>query len=198
MRSRRSSQPRIRPRWMPIPARSSVNQAASLDPAAYGMSDELVLTIPGSPYRHTAQTTRRATSKAGRVFMYTDKAAKRAEADLAARFRAQLPDGWTPRTDPCEAVVLFTFPYRKKDRADGLLHPMATRPDGDDLAKAILDLLAVKRDGTGAEVFDDDARVFRLTVEKWRGPDPSLSVRLRWPFAPGSAPVQQALPLPGV
>lgn len=153
-------------------------------------ADALTFTFPGPPPHRTAQCSRRAVFRGGKLRVYIDRKAREAEAALADAFRVQLPPGWTPRRDPCEVVADFTFPPRRKDRKtapDAPPRPHAQRPDAENVWKPVGD--AMQRAG----VIADDGTIYSLTVHKWRGPVPSLSVRVRWPFPPPPVAVQGTL-----
>ncbi len=74
---------------------------------------------------------------------------------------------------PLGLLLRCVFPYRsgtpKRITADGILVPKDTKPDWDNLGKAVCDAL------TGV-LCSDDGKFCRVTVEKYWGPEPGVLV----------------------
>lgn len=95
-----------------------------------------------------------------------------AEQTWDALLRPHVPAG--PVMGAVELSVSMTYPHRKgcnqRDRVRVL--PKATRPDCDNVAKHLVDLLARMR------FIEDDAKVARLIIEKFHGPEAEVGIRI--------------------
>lgn len=134
--------------------------------------ERLEFRVEGIPPRRTLQSGRGAyRGEDGQVHFFT-KSAVRAEAwQMLAEFRRQLPQGWRARGGACRVRVCLVYPVRKRDKVFGEdLIPHTERPDADNLVKSLLDSM------TRAGVWIDDAQVYRLSVEKYRGRRPRWAV----------------------
>lgn len=121
------------------------------------------------PPRTTAQQKRVDTRGATPRF-YHGKRLKREEATWWALLTPLVPDAPVPG-----AVVLeirLVYPHlantRKQDRV--FLIPKTSRPDAGNTAKHLEDVLAKMR------FIEDDARVARLVVEKFYGPESEVGI----------------------
>lgn len=105
----------------------------------------------------------RMTVRGGHARAYQDPRQAAEEMDLAARLRAELPEGWS--TDGgyvVHVVAWFGRPARlkrTKDRGTGELRHLG-KPDADNIAKLVLDA------ATRAGVWRDDALVHTLLVQR--------------------------------
>jgi Holliday junction resolvase RusA-like endonuclease len=81
-----------------------------------------------------------------------------------------------PFTGPLRVEIRWRFPYRKTERGGvikrGWAIPHDTRPDLDNLAKGLLDAM------TRLQFWRDDAQIYSLELNKNRGPEPQIKVRL--------------------
>lgn len=140
--------------------------------------DRLVFRFLARPPRKTHQggvQYRRDPSARGGVRVFIDAAHSNEAWAMRADFARQLPDGWTPSDKPAKVVVTLVYPQRKTDRLPGGAYlPHTERPDADNLVKSILDAM------TRACVWVDDAQVFSLRVDKWRGAVPIWEVRVEF------------------
>ena len=122
------------------------------------------INVQFDPPRSTAQE-KQYTQKNGRVIVYESKQAKAAKQLL----RLVLAP-YTPRKPLTGAVALYVtwrFPYK------GKAHFETTRPDTDNLDKALKDVM------TGLGYWKDDALVAREHIEKiWHKEHPGLYVRI--------------------
>ena len=87
----------------------------------------------------------------------------------------------TPVSGAVELAVRLTYPHNKGTRLGDrcYLLPKETRPDCDNAAKAIVDLLAQMR------FIENDAKVTRLIVEKFHGPEAHIGIRIAvYPMLP--------------
>lgn len=81
----------------------------------------------------------------------------------------------SPLDTPLTMTVCLVWPHTKatpkRDRARYL--PKVTKPDVDDVAKHLIDQFAKLR------FITDDAIITRVVIEKWRGPEASVGIRIR-------------------
>ena len=70
-------------------------------------------------------------------------------------------------TRPVRLAVYFCFPMPKRIKAGGGVSPHVSKPDADNLLKAVMDAM------TWANVWTDDALVFSSVTEKWYHEGPS-------------------------
>ena len=79
-----------------------------------------------------------------------------------------------PLQGPLRLRVSWIYPYRKAEpkKNRGHLLPCDTRPDCDNLAKGLCDIM------TGLGFWHDDAQVARLHFSKWWGPEPGISIEI--------------------
>jgi Holliday junction resolvase RusA-like endonuclease len=96
----------------------------------------------------------------------------------AARFAAAEAYQGQPLDVPITLLVQFVFPrpasVRKKDGTERLPH--LTRPDVDNLAKALLDAL-------NGQLWVDDSRVYQASLNKFKaaqGEQPHTEVIVKW------------------
>ena len=71
--------------------------------------------------------------------------------------------------------LAFVWPYRKsepKKNRIGLI-PKTTKPDWDNLAKTLQDVL------TRLRFWEDDAQVYSASVEKWWGEEPQITITVQ-------------------
>ena len=80
-----------------------------------------------------------------------------------------------PLTGPVSLKLAFVWPYRKsepKKNRIGLI-PKTTKPDWDNLAKTLQDVL------TRLRFWEDDAQVYSASVDKWWGEEPQIIITIR-------------------
>jgi len=122
-----------------------------------------------TPPSTTAQQ-KRMNRKTGAFFQ--PEKMKREEQTWAAVLWPHKPAG--PITGAVEMVVVFVYPHLKgtnlRDRC--YLLPKETRPDCDNAAKHLIDLLSRMR------FIEDDAKIARLVVEKYHGPEAQVGIRI--------------------
>lgn len=132
----------------------------------------MTFTLPIVPPKTTSQM-KRVSFKARRFFK--SDALESAEADYLSLLRPHRPP--QPLEGALEVGIVFVWPHlagaSQKRRV--ALEPKTTRPDLDNSGKALIDCL-VK-----LQFLYDDGQVARLTLEKFHGPTPGVTVRLE-PF----------------
>ena len=140
-------------------------QALVASPRTFG-AGMVAFTVPGAPVP-------KARPRLGRDHVYTPR--KTINAEAVVRSVAQLA-GCVPIVGPIVLELDFFLPIPKawnktKTQAAllGALRP-AGRPDGDNLAKLVLD-------GLNGTAFVDDAQIVELTCRKWYG-EPRTEVRI--------------------
>ena len=90
-------------------------------------------------------------------------------------YEALIRDSWTygKMEGPIIVSMKFTFEipksYSKKKRSELLYRPKTTKPDLDNLVKAVLD-------GLQGEAFDDDSIVCGIVATKEYGTEPKVSI----------------------
>jgi Holliday junction resolvase RusA-like endonuclease len=89
-----------------------------------------------------------------------------------ALLRPHVPEA--PVAGAVELCVSMTYPHRKgcPKRDQEKVIPKVTRPDGDNVAKHLIDLLARMR------FMGDDSHVSRLVIEKWHGPEYHVGIQI--------------------
>ena len=83
--------------------------------------------------------------------------------------KSKMPD--KPYEGPLELSIYFGFPLIKSDK--GKSAPMHTKPDFDNLAKAVCDSL------TATHFWNDDSQVVFGKVLKFRTPSPFVGIELK-------------------
>lgn len=82
----------------------------------------------------------------------------------------------TPFTGPLTLVLTFTLPWRKSERKHVLrlfsAYPCATRPDADNRAKQLCDVM------TALRFWEDDGQISSLCIHKQYGDTPGVTVNL--------------------
>jgi Holliday junction resolvase RusA-like endonuclease len=118
--------------------------------------DRITFTVPAVPVAQPRQRHRIATS-GGNQFVKNYTPAKHKVNDFKASVRMSAHAAYQgpPLTGALRVVLSFIFPTKRKSRV-----PKATKPDGDNLAKSVLDAL-------NGLTFKDDGQVYDLRVEKW-------------------------------
>lgn len=109
----------------------------------------------------------------GRGRTYTPKATAAFEGELALRAGAEL--GGRTLLGPLELHLTFVFRRTRVAPKGKGRAPRTCAPDLDNLAKAVMDAL------TGAQAWEDDRQVTRISAAKWwgeAGEDSSISVGL--------------------
>ncbi|MGN0851830.1 MAG: RusA family crossover junction endodeoxyribonuclease [Kiritimatiellia bacterium] len=108
----------------------------------------------------------------GRVRFYKKEKVRIAENLLASMLKDYQPK--EPINEAVNVSVVFCFPYRKNERKhivrNGLIVPHTTRPDLDNMEKALLDTL------TRLGFWNDDALVCSKHTRKQRGPVPFIRI----------------------
>jgi Holliday junction resolvase RusA-like endonuclease len=80
-----------------------------------------------------------------------------------------------PMDGPLELAVRLVYPHLKSTRKNDVhrLLPKTTKPDAGNASKHLEDLLARMR------FITDDARISRLIVEKFHGPESDVGIRIQ-------------------
>lgn len=130
-------------------------------------------TVPGIPEGKGRHRTRVMRSKSGAAFarQYADPRTVTYEAKVADSARLA---GVQRIEGPVVLHVVAVYPSRKKTKRVQEREPKTTKPDGDNILKAIADALI-------GVAYDDDAVVTSATVEKHYGATgelPHVEVRL--------------------
>lgn len=116
----------------------------------------------------------------GRARFFTKAKVRRSEDFLAALLSMHAPDA--PFDCPVSLAVRWTFPWRKSERKSvvraGVPTPHVSRPDLDNLEKALLDVL------TRLRFWTDDSLVADKRTSKAWGPRPGIDLTIR-PLGPG-------------
>jgi Holliday junction resolvase RusA-like endonuclease len=138
----------------------------------------LEITLPCVPPRSTAQSRTRAamTSRGPRFYKKTpaDWGRFRAQVEHKLRVAALSPAAWEVRRAKAVSLsLLVAYPWPlTTPKAKALTEAYrTTKPDADNLAKAIIDLLA------DCLVIPPDQCVANLTVVKINSPNPRLEIR---------------------
>ena len=125
-----------------------------------------------TPIRTTHQADLRVLkTRDGRMFIgKTEKSAiKQWMKAFELALKPHAPD--LPYSGPLELSIYFGFPLIKSDK--GKSAPMATKPDFDNLAKAVCDSL------TRTNFWHDDSQVVFGKVLKFRTPSPFVGIELK-------------------
>lgn len=113
--------------------------------------------------------------RGGKVRFFTKKKVRQSEDFLAALLSMHAPD--VPFSEPVAIKVSWTFPWRKSERKciikAGVPVPHTSRPDLDNLEKALLDVM------TRLNFWTDDSLVTEKSTSKWWGPKPGIDVEIR-------------------
>lgn len=121
------------------------------------------------PPRATAQEKKYA-SRNGAVYVYESEQAKEAKRILRMVLAPHAPR--EPYAGTVAIDVMWRFPYKGKAHYDG--EYKATRPDTDNLDKALKDVM------TKLGYWEDDALVARETIVKiWHKAHPGLFIRIQ-------------------
>jgi Holliday junction resolvase RusA-like endonuclease len=80
----------------------------------------------------------------------------------------------SPVTGPVELDVRMVYPHNKGTKLGDRVYllPKDTRPDADNAAKHLIDLLSRMR------FIENDAKVARLVVEKFHGPESHVGIQI--------------------
>ena len=113
--------------------------------------------------------------RGGKVRFFTKKKVREGENFLAALLSMHAPDA--PFSEPVAVKVRWTFPWRKSERKSivtaGNPKPHTSRPDLDNLEKALLDVM------TRLNFWTDDSLVTEKSTSKWWGPKPGIDIEVR-------------------
>lgn len=113
--------------------------------------------------------------RGGKVRFFTKKKVREGENFLAALLSMHAPD--VPFSEPVAVKVRWTFPWRKSERKSivtaGNPVPHTSRPDLDNLEKALLDVM------TRLNFWTDDSLVTEKSTSKWWGPRPGIDIEIR-------------------
>ncbi len=116
----------------------------------------------------------RITVRGGKPRVYKDAKAKGSIADLTSICHPHRPT--SPLPGPLEVHLEFAWPWRKSEtkrlRGMGRL-PMTSRPDCDNLAKQICDVM------TKLQFWNDDSQVYHLTISKFWADRPGIKVSIK-------------------
>jgi Holliday junction resolvase RusA-like endonuclease len=129
-----------------------------------------------------------ATVRGRRVHFYTKESQRSAEEELQFRFLPYRPA--SPMDGPLAAIVIFTHLWRRQDltrkgvrAADAPTWiPCDTRPDADNMAKALMDVLGK------IGFYRNDSQIADLRIIKGWGQRPGIGIDLR--ECPAELPVQ--------
>lgn len=130
------------------------------------------ITLAVLPPKTTSQMKRQVWTPAGPRF-YKSNAQKTVEHTyLSLLTPFQIPE---PMTGPVALAVTFVWPHLastpKRDRARRI--PKTTRPDADNIVKALQDCLVRLR------FVHDDGQIARLMLEKFHGPEAQVGIRIQ-------------------
>lgn len=130
------------------------------------------ITLRVVPPKTTAQT-KRVSWRHGRPQFFKSDAGQAAEDTflvLLNPFRPRLP-----LLEPISLAVSFTWPHLRSTprRVRDQVVPKATRPDVDNLVKALADCLVKLR------FIEDDGQICRLLIEKFHGPESEVGIRIQ-------------------
>jgi Holliday junction resolvase RusA-like endonuclease len=109
----------------------------------------------------------------GRPKFFHDARMEREAATWAFLLAPYVPPA--PLAGPLELTIVMVYPHLKTTAKRDVLKvlPKTSKPDCGNAAKHLEDLLAKMR------FMADDAQVARLVLEKWRGPDRQVGIRIR-------------------
>jgi len=133
------------------------------------MSAPMAFTIRCVPPSATAQ--QKGYNPATRQYYHSTKL-KMQEHTWSVLLRPFVPTA--PMTGPVELVVRMVYPHNNGTKTIDRVYLLwkETRPDADNAAKHLIDLLSRMR------FIENDAQVARLIVEKFHGPEPSVGIRI--------------------
>lgn len=120
----------------------------------------------------TAQQ-KRLTFVNGKPRFFHDARMEREQSTWAFLLAPHVPPA--PLVGPLELAIVLVYPHIKGAAKRDLVRllPKTTKPDCGNAVKHLEDLLAKMR------FMGDDAQVARVIVEKWRGPDREVGIRIR-------------------
>lgn len=127
------------------------------------------ITLRCVPPKTTAQM-KRATWRHGKPRFFKSQAQRAAEHTFLSLLAPHRPEA--PLRGALVLNVAFTWPHLastpKRRRAEVL--PKVTRPDADNLVKALQDCLV------GLRFMEDDGQIARLVFEKFHGPEATVGI----------------------
>ena len=109
----------------------------------------------------------------GHPRFFKKKHVKQAEDSLMSLLMPHSPA--VPFVGPVKLTVYWTYPWRKSEKKSVIAQgcaPCDTRPDCDNIVKALSDCL------TRLNFFNDDSQVYSLTFEKYWGNVPGIEVKI--------------------
>ena len=128
--------------------------------------------VPGIPI---PQPRPRASRRGEHIHIHSDSAKSDSWKGVVQYHARQAMNGSPYLVGPLELRVRFVFPYlkgtAKRVTRLGTLIPKATRPDWDNLGKALCDALV-------GVVCADDGLYVKVTVSKYLGPEPGAEVEV--------------------
>lgn len=132
----------------------------------------IAFTIAVTPPSVTAQQ-KRMQFRQGKPVFFHDARMEREAATWAFLLAPHVPEA--PIAGPVELTIVMVYPHLAGvTKRDGLkCLPKTTKPDCGNAGKHLEDLLAKMR------FMADDAQVARLVLEKWRGPDREVGIRIQ-------------------
>ena len=136
---------------------------------------KLSIWIACVPPKATSQ--QKGACRAGGGIRFFKKAhVAQAEQDLISLCRGAIPAGWQTIEDgPVFLDVAFIWPWRKSEPKKNKIHPvlaMDVKPDCSNIIKMLEDAL------TRLNVWRDDSQVARLSVNKFWGDHPGISIEV--------------------
>ena len=125
--------------------------------------------LPVAPPRVTAQQ-KRVKVVAGKPRFFHGARLLQEQTTWAALLQEHRPS--QPMLGPIELVLILIYPHLKSTskKHHHRFVPKTTKPDAGNVSKHLEDTLARLR------FIEDDAKVARLTVEKWHGPEASVGI----------------------
>lgn len=139
------------------------------------MAKEYTCVIPGEPSTLTYQNGLRSVSTPGGVRCYKTSEFEHQLMANRLHMRQSKPSGWKPLTGPTLLIVEFRFGFNtthtNRHKAFSK-YPKVTKPDCDNLVKAIKDCLEAEG------IVTNDAVFYRDDLSKWYTADPCTIIKV--------------------
>lgn len=130
--------------------------------------------VPCLPPTVTAQQKGAFAMPGGGVRFFKKKKVQQAENAIWALMKPHVPSD--PLAGPLLLSVTFSYPWRKSETkrviAGYAAYPIATRPDVDNIAKSLLDVMGTLR------FWNDDGQIADLTLRKEYSDKPGITIHL--------------------